>query len=150
MAIKLAASATLNDTFEYISPRDEAMDTERKGFTEEFDRYRHGLAEPPLKEGVEPTVFVLRPVSVDAGLAAKLDGVCEKDGRSMWSLTAAALGIVGWRNLEDPDTGEPLEHETVRAQGYDALTKPLQDKLTKPLLVELGQVILLHNNPSLS
>lgn len=149
MAIKLQKTATLVEPFEFISKKDDALDRDAKDFKDRWDRYKDGLGDPPIKEGMKPTVFTLKPVARDAGLDAKLDGVLNNDGNAMWCLTAAAFGIAGWRNLIDPDTDEELEFETVRAHGYDCITKALQDKLTKPLLIEIGNAVLLHNNPSL-
>lgn len=146
MAIKL--TATLVEPFDYISLRDEALDPEHEDFEEEYKRYKEGtIPAPPLKEGVEPSTFTLRPISGNAELSAKLDGVLEADGRSMWALAAGSLAITGWRNIED-ENGKPLKFKQVRVQGFMSLTKQLQDKLGKELLSELGMVALTHKNPN--
>lgn len=146
MAIKL--TATLVEPFDYISLRDEALDGEHEEFQEEYERYKEGaIPLPPLKENMEPSVFTLRPISSSAQLSAKLDGILESDGHSMWAMAAGALAITGWRNITD-DSGKPLKFKQVRVQGFMSITKDLQNKLGKDLLSELGMVALTHKDPN--
>lgn len=137
MAIKLQP-ATLSEPFSYISLHDDALDMERPTFADEFALFKDGVGPPPLKEGVEPTVWELQPIA-DAQLQGILDGVREEHGRTLWFIATACVGIVGV-------SGAPKELgkiERIRSnEGYQTLSKRQQDMLGGALLAELGVQII--------
>ena len=142
MSIKLP-SATLNEPFEYISLRDDALDSEAEGFAEDFQRYREGTIQaPPLKEGYTPTRFHLQPIA-DADLKAKLNGLRESS-RAEWFTGLARYAIVG---IE----GAPKELGAIirerDADGFSVLSKR-QSNLLSEYLEEIGMVVATHDLPS--
>ena len=146
MAIRLS-TATLSEPFEYISLHDDALDTEREDFADEFQRYRDGQAPPPLKPGVEPTRWTLEPIT-DARLKAMLEGVREEHGRTMWFLATAAVGVTGVSGLSD-ERGRPFKLKRPRSSdGYPTMSHEQQDQIGAQILAELGMAIITHNIPS--
>ena len=146
MGIKLQA-ATLVEPFEYISLHDSAMDTEAEGFAEAFKKYREGSIEaPPLKQGEEPTVWTLVPIT-DARLKAMLDGVREEHGTAAWAVMTAAAGIQAVSNLADPD-GKPFKIKREFRDGFSFVANEQLNLIGAEVLNEIGMVILTHDSPS--
>lgn len=145
MALRLK-SATLNEPFEYISLRDDALDGEADDFDEAYQRFREGGPMPPIKEGMHPTIWTLRPMT-DTRLIAKLSGILERDGYSAWYIGTAAVGVVSVTGCEDED-GKPFKLKRTRIGGWESLTHEVQDAIGAPLLIELGQAIITHKSPN--
>lgn len=147
MAIKLAS--TLVEEFSYISLHDEAIDSsgDPDEFAEEWKKYREGTRElPPLKDGVEPTVWTLKPIT-SARLAAMLDGVRAEHGQAAWAIATAAAGIKGVSGLKKDD-GTPFKLQYTRVDGYHLVVNEQLDMIGPAILNELGMAILAHNSPS--
>ena len=145
MGIRLRP-ASLNDEFEYISLHDDALDGDAEDFAEKFAMYREGTKDsPPLKEGKEPTRFILRPL-VDAQLRGKLEGVREEHGRSAWFIATACVCLRSASGLKYED-GKPFKIKHDRVDGYETVIKEQQDLLGAPLLTELGMIVHTHELP---
>lgn len=145
MAIKL--QSTLVKEFSYISLHDEAIDASGDDFAEEFKKYREGTIDmPPLKDGEEPTIWTLKPIT-SARLTAMLDGVRAEHGQSAWTIATAAAGIKGVSGIKNAD-GTPFKLSYQRADGYDILTNEVLDAIGPAVLNELGMAILTHDSPS--
>ena len=146
MAITLQ-TATLSAEFSYISLYDEAMDTESKGFPEAFEKYREGAIDmPPLKEGIEPTIWTLKPPA-SAKLKGMMDDVMMKHGQKTWAITYAAFCIKGVTGLDDED-GSPLELKFVRHLGYEMLCEEHTNLIGAEILREIGSRVIKHTQPS--
>jgi hypothetical protein len=146
MAIKLAS--TLVKEFSYISLHDEAIDASGDDFEEEFKKYREGqIPLPPLKDGVEPTVWTLKPIT-SARLSAMLDGVRAEHGQAAWTVATAAAGIKGVSGLKNADGTAFKLTPFQRVDGYEILTNEVLDAIGPAVLNELGMAILTHNSPS--
>lgn len=146
MAIKL--TATLVEPFSYISLQDDAIDGDHEDFAEEFRKYREGtIAMPPLKDGKEPTVFVLRPLT-DPELSNELAQY--RDNRTKWLCEVARYSIAEIRNLDDD--GKPVRMRLARSNGFPCIPDDIFARLhgvgRGALLQELGMAVLTHNSPS--
>jgi hypothetical protein len=148
MAIQL--TATLVDEFSFISSMDEAVDRDADDFEEKYVRYREGTVPmPPLKEGVEPTVFKLKPIACKRMLA-KIRGIQVDSGNEAALIAAAIGGVKGWTPIADPERpGKHLKCTPVRDDdGFECLPDNIVDKFPYALLLELGGVIISHGTAS--
>ena len=147
MAIRLN-SASLSKPFSFISIHDGAVDKDKKGFEDEWQRYKDGApgAEPPLVDGVEPTVWELTPIT-NAKLLGHLAGKLVDGNNIAWAIAYAAYGITGVDNLEDED-GNPIELKRERIDGYMAVRESQFVKIPAPILIEIGQALISHNSPN--
>jgi len=93
---------TLIGDFEYISVYDDAVDSSGDDFPEKWKRYLDGQAEPPLKPGEQPTVFVLKHLTELE--KKRLIEQEEKHGHQATALTACAIGIKAAKNWTDGKT----------------------------------------------
>lgn len=145
MAIKL--TATLVEPFSYISLQDDAIDGDHEDFAEEFRKYREGtIAMPPLKDGKEPTVWTLKPVT-SSRLKAMLDGIRNEHGQAAWLVATAAAGIKGVEGIQD-ESGKPFKLKFDRSDGYEIVCEEHLDMIGATVLNELGMAIVTHNSPS--
>jgi hypothetical protein len=149
MAIKL--QSTLVEEFSYISLHDEALDTEGDAdeFAEAWKKYRDGaIPMPPLKDGKEPTIFTLRPLT-DPDLSNDLAQY--QENRTKWFCEIARYSIVGIQNLCDED-GEPVRVKPFRRNGFRCIPDDVYARLHSfgrgAILAEIGMHVLTHNSPS--
>ena len=145
MAIKLQ-SASLNDSFSYISLSDGAVDTECETFKEDWERYRDGNVDsPPLKDGEEPTIFELTPIA-SVSQRALLQGVLDAHGRTAWAVATAAQGITNISGLKGED-GKAFKLLRVRVDGYSTIVEEQLSLLGREVLSEIGAVLINHSRP---
>lgn len=145
MAIR-QQSTSLSQPFEYISKLDEAVDIERENFEEEWERYREGTAACPLKDGLEPTRWMLAPVT-NSRLRARLAGVHAKHGGVAMFVSYASHGIESVKNLLD-EKGDPVKLRRVRVDGFPQLDDEQIADIPPAVLVEIGSVLVEHNSPN--
>ena len=91
MAIKLNSS-TLVGEFQYILSSDPALDTEAKDFAEAFRIFLENGTMPPIKEGMKPTIWTLRPI-VNNDLITKFRGDNLKHGPQFHALQRARYAL---------------------------------------------------------
>ncbi len=90
---------TLVGDFEYISVYDDAVDSSGDDFPEKWKRYMDGQAEPPLKTGETPTVFVLKHLSQLE--IKRLIEQEERHGKEATAVAACAIGLKSAKNWTD-------------------------------------------------
>ncbi len=147
MAIRLQ-SASLSKPFSFISRHDEAVDTKRKGFADEWKRYRDGApgAEPPLKDGIEPTVWELSPIT-GSRHRGQLQGILDEHGKTAWFIANAASGITNVTGLLD-ENGETVRLEFTMEDGYRCIAESQLADIPPEVLVEIGTALVTHNIPN--
>src|SRR5687768_10380873 len=96
---------TLVSDWEYVSRFDEAVDHDVPDFDDAWRQYLDGAKEPPLKPGVEPTMFKLRHVTSTERVY--LFELYQGEEKGLM-LAAAAMALVGVRGLKD-EQGKPIE-----------------------------------------
>lgn len=135
-------TATLQDDFDHICDSDPALDSERKGYEDELQRFRETGKNPPLKDGQEPTVFKLRPIKSSKCLAM-LNDLLLKEGLVTYYYQAACLGLVGVQNLPD------FEVKRSRGvSGFEQVDVECMDLLPLQIIAELGKAVVEQSNPS--
>ncbi len=145
MAIRLK-EPTLTEPYEYISRQDEALDTEREDFEEAWERYLDGGEEPPLRQGQEPTIFLLKPIT-DATLRAKLVDATQNDGHTTACVAYAAHALESVRGLLDHE-GKPYKLRHVSAGGYRHVHPDQITEIGLPIAIELGVRAMNHDSPN--
>lgn len=139
--------ATLNDDYSYISPLDDALDTDAEDFEDQWKRYEDGQGEPPLKQGCKPTIWTLSPI-VDATLRAKLTDVVSADGSRTAAVAWAAHALKSVSGLTDAD-GKPYRLRfTVDADGYRSVAREQLNEIGLPVLLDMGLHAAKHSSPS--
>lgn len=145
MALQLQPPS-LSGEFEYISIHDEAVDQEAEDFADKWKAYREGQGEPPLKNGITPTVWTLRQIN-DARLTANLRGVNEAHGSQAFAVAIAAVSLQRVSGLND-SKGKPYKLKFVMEDGYRVVCEDQLNEIGANALVELGQVVITHKSPS--
>ena len=140
--------AVLAGPFSFISAHDSAVDTEKATFADEWRRYVEGApgAEPPLKEGEEPTVWELTPIT-SVRLLSQLRGVLDEHGRTAWCIATAAFAITGVEGLLD-DSGKPMQLKYQRHEGFTTLTEAMLDMIGGAVLADIGVTVINHKLPN--
>lgn len=146
MALRLEP-LSLNGKFSYVSANDPALDRDAEDFEESWEKYLEGgLALPPIKNGEEPTVFELTPVT-DAELSAHIQGKLDDTVGQKWAVEMASYCLTGIQNLTDSE-GNPFRLKFDRVLGFNKVCKEHRNLIGKDLLVELGFRVINRKSPS--
>ncbi len=163
---------TLVEDYSYISRQDDAVDSpaeptatdsqeaiEQKvkaaeDFEHRWERYTDGMAEPPLRPGVKPTVFHMRHMGnpARAKLAPYLHRSSE-DISHFWeaAIAAFALSVRKVENCAGLD-GRPVKLVTeMDDQGIhpvEMLTRESMEHFDMSVLIEVGGFAIKRLNPS--
>lgn len=119
----------------YISVQDPAVDTEREGFAELWRLYQDGQGEAPLKEGLTPVTYWLKPLGHRGKSYVKHVG--DVGGENLAVLTVAGLCIERAEGLIGKD-GKAIELQRVRIDGFFTVTEECLEQIDAGTLYELG------------
>lgn len=136
---------TLVETYRYISLADDALDGEAPDFETRWGHYIDGLGEPPVKDGEQPTVFVLRHLS---SIERKRVQALKESGGEAMLLEACRLGLVGVENFAGQENYE-FKRESDRRWGCEVsrVTEKEINRLPPLVIDDLGTRIMLAGLP---
>lgn len=135
---------TLVGDFEYVSPYDDAVDETVENFEERWSQYLDGMAEPPLKPGGEPTVFVLKHLtSVEMD---RVKDIATKHGTHAAALAACALGLKAAKNWDGKDYTFQTEKDDWISP-LRVLTADELNKLSGEVRADLGLRVFMAAQP---
>jgi hypothetical protein len=143
--IKLLNPSLMGE-FTHILSTDPALDTEAKDFKDAFKRFQEDGTLPPLKNGLEPTVFTLAKLT-DTEKLAEITGVLERVGQEAWAVELACYSLKSISNLKDPN-GEDFKLDFETVGGFRKVCKEHRDMMGPQVLKELGLIVLSKQSPS--
>ena len=139
MGIKLP-NQSLNSEFECVLLLDDALDIEDSEFDDKIRRYNDGVCPCPVKEGMDPVVWTLRPLP--GRLSAKLKSVLRKEGEDAFFYE---YGLYSLRDVENLDIEIDFSNDS---KGYEHIDANTEKLLGEKILVELGGRAFMRTLPN--